>query len=144
MATAWTEKKHGHFLYRTLPGDTIEEMRPAGLFVLRSADGPIIAFAGGSGITPVISIIKTALVTTTRPIVLVYANRSADAVIFADELERLRGDADGRLHVHRVGSLLLLLCAFLRDVSLHARRAIGDVGHVRGLRRLEDGKITDS
>ena len=57
------------------PGDTIEVMRPTGLFVLRATDVPIVAFAGGSGITPVISIIKTALATTTRPITLVYANR---------------------------------------------------------------------
>ncbi len=72
-------------------------MRPAGLFVLRERDTPIVAFAGGSGITPVISIIKTALATTTRPILLVYANRSADAVIFAAELERLARESGGRL-----------------------------------------------
>ncbi len=47
-----------------------------------------------------ISIIKSALATTDRPIVLVYANRSADAVIFADELERLRAGSDDRLSVH--------------------------------------------
>ena len=65
------------------PGDTIEVMRPSGLFVLRETDVPIVAFAGGSGITPVISIIKSALVTTTRPITLIYANRTADSIIFA-------------------------------------------------------------
>src|SRR5436190_16091223 len=81
------------------PGDEIEVMRPTGLFVLheRGRAGvaepeapidniPIVAFAGGSGITPVISIVKSALATTTRDITLVYANRAADAVIFADEL----------------------------------------------------------
>ena len=36
-------------------------MRPAGLFVLRATDAPIVAFAGGSGITPVISLVKSAL-----------------------------------------------------------------------------------
>jgi 3-ketosteroid 9alpha-monooxygenase subunit B len=82
------------------PGDTIEVMPPAGLFVLRETDVPIVAFAGGSGITPVISIIKTALAATTRPISLVYANRTADAVIFAAELERLRSRSGGRLTVH--------------------------------------------
>ena len=71
------------------PGATIEVMRPTGLFVLHDRDVPIVAFAGGSGITPVISIIKSALATTTRPILLVYANRSADSVIFGAELERL-------------------------------------------------------
>lgn len=82
------------------PGDTIEVMRPAGLFVLRATEVPIVAFAGGSGITPVISIIKSALATTERPITLVYANRSADAVIFADELERLRAESPNRMTVH--------------------------------------------
>jgi 3-ketosteroid 9alpha-monooxygenase subunit B len=81
-------------------GTTIEVMRPAGLFVLRPTDVPIVAFAGGSGITPVIAIVKSALATTTRPITLVYANRGADSVIFADELERLRATAGGRLSVH--------------------------------------------
>jgi ferredoxin-NADP reductase len=82
------------------PGDSIEVMRPAGLFVLRDTEAPIVAFAGGSGITPVMSIIKTALVTTMRDISLVYANRSTDSVIFADELERLGKLSSGRLTVH--------------------------------------------
>jgi ferredoxin-NADP reductase len=82
------------------PGDTIEVLRPTGLFVLHEHDRPVIAFAGGSGITPVISIIKSALATTDRRIVLVYANRSPDAVIFADELERLCAASDDRLSVH--------------------------------------------
>jgi ferredoxin-NADP reductase len=81
-------------------GDAIEVMRPAGRFVLRAAEVPIVAFAGGSGITPVLSIVKTALATTTREIALVYANRGAGSVIFAEELERLRAASGGRLAVH--------------------------------------------
>jgi ferredoxin-NADP reductase len=82
------------------PGDKIDAMPPAGLFVLRPAETPIVAFAGGSGITPVLSIIKTALVTTAREIALVYANRGAGSVIFAEALERLRARSDGRFSVH--------------------------------------------
>jgi ferredoxin-NADP reductase len=82
------------------PGDTIDVLRPSGLFVLHDHDTPIVAFAGGSGITPVISIVKTALATTERRIVLVYANRHQDGVIFADDLERLQSTASGRLTVH--------------------------------------------
>jgi ferredoxin-NADP reductase len=81
-------------------GDTIDTMPPTGRFVLRAVDAPIVAFAGGSGITPVLSIIKTALATTTREITLVYANRSPRNVIFANVLERLRVGAGGRLSVH--------------------------------------------
>jgi ferredoxin-NADP reductase len=82
------------------PGAEIEVMRPAGLFVLRHADTPIVAFAGGSGITPVISVIKSALATTARPILLVYANKCANAVIFAGALDELSARSDGRLTVH--------------------------------------------
>ena len=81
------------------PGDTIEVMRPAGLFVLQPVAAPIVAFAGGSGITPVISIVKSALATTDREVLLVYANRSSDAVIFAAELDRLEAGSGGRLTV---------------------------------------------
>lgn len=83
------------------PGDTIDVMRPAGLFVLHDTEVPIVAFAGGSGITPVISIVKTALATTSREVVLVYANRDAESVIFAAELDRLEAEAGGRLAVYR-------------------------------------------
>ena len=82
------------------PGDTIEVMPPAGRFVLRAGETPIVAFAGGSGITPILSIIKTALATTAREIALVYANRGPGSVIFADAIERLRAGSGGRLSVH--------------------------------------------
>jgi ferredoxin-NADP reductase len=83
-----------------VPGAAIEVMRPTGLFVLRERETPIVAFAGGSGITPVISIVKSALATTQRAITLVYANRAADAVIFGDELERMRAAHPERLAIH--------------------------------------------
>jgi ferredoxin-NADP reductase len=85
---------------RLSPGDTIEAMPPAGRFVVRAAETPIVAFAGGSGITPILSIIKTALATTAREIALVYASRDPEHVIFADVLERLRAGSGGRLSVH--------------------------------------------
>jgi ferredoxin-NADP reductase len=82
------------------PGDTIDAMPPAGRFVLRAAETPLVAFAGGSGITPILSIIKTALATTAREITLVYANRDPGSIIFAEVLERLRAGSVGRLSVH--------------------------------------------
>jgi ferredoxin-NADP reductase len=81
-------------------GDTIAVMPPTGRFVLRAAETPIVAFAAGSGITPVLSIVKTALATTTRDVALVYANRNPGTVIFAEPLERLRAAFHGRLSVH--------------------------------------------
>jgi ferredoxin-NADP reductase len=107
------------------PGDTIEVMRPAGLFVLRDSDVPIVAFAGGSGITPVLSIVKSALATTTRDITLVYANRSADSVIFADELGRLAAESEARFTLHHhldseQGFLDPAACAALVGERTHA------------------------
>lgn len=81
-------------------GDAVDVMRPTGLFVLRDTDLPIVAFAGGSGITPVISIVKSALATTDRPILLVYANRGADSVIFGSDLEQLRSEHRNRFTIH--------------------------------------------
>jgi ferredoxin-NADP reductase len=93
--------KMSNWMNNTLcPGDKIDVMPPAGLFVLRATETPIVAFAGGSGITPVLSIVKTALAATAREISLVYANRGPDSIIFAATLERLRAGSGGRLSVH--------------------------------------------
>ena len=84
-------------------GDTLEVMPPNGVFVLREASTPIVLFSGGSGITPCISILKTALRTTDRRIKLVYANRDDRSIIFKDELNALRSEYADRLDiVHRL------------------------------------------
>lgn len=85
------------------PGDTLEVMPPNGLFVLGAKDTPIVLFSGGSGITPCISIIKTALATTDRSIKLLYANRDDQSIIFKDELAKLLSEHADRLEVvHRL------------------------------------------
>lgn len=84
-------------------GDSLEVMQPAGVFCLRDRTTPIVLFGGGSGITPVISILKTALATGKRPVKLVYANRDEASIIFAKELEALRASHPDRLEiVHRL------------------------------------------
>jgi ferredoxin-NADP reductase len=105
--------------------DTIDVMPPAGRFVLRAAEAPIIAFAGGSGITPVLSIVKTALAATTREVALVYANRDPGSIIFADVLEGLSAGSGGRLRVHHHldsenGFLDAAACAALVGHRTHA------------------------
>jgi 3-ketosteroid 9alpha-monooxygenase subunit B len=62
---------------------------PSGIFTPKSYDTDLLLFAGGSGITPVISIAKTALATGTAKVVLLYANRDEASVIFASELTEL-------------------------------------------------------
>jgi len=87
-------------------GSELEIMPPAGHFCLRESDAPIILFGGGSGITPIISIIKTALAKTSRPIKLIYANRDEGSIIFKNELEALRSsNLDQFEIVHRLDDL---------------------------------------
>jgi len=56
-------------------------------------------FGGGSGITPILSIVKTALTSTRRRIKLVYANRDRDSIIFRDVLESWRARFPDRLQI---------------------------------------------
>lgn len=72
---------------------------PAGSFVLGDGDRKVILFAGGSGITPVISIIKSALATSQRSMKLIYANRDESAVIFKAALDELARAHPDRLEV---------------------------------------------
>jgi 3-ketosteroid 9alpha-monooxygenase subunit B len=81
------------------PGDLLEVGRPTGLFRLTGSDADVVAFGGGSGITPVFSLMKSALATTARRVRLLYANRDAAGVIFAGELSALRGRHPDRLEV---------------------------------------------
>ncbi|MDG2333418.1 MAG: ferredoxin--NADP reductase [Myxococcota bacterium] len=84
-------------------GQSLSVMKPAGHFCLQDRQTPIVLFSGGSGITPVISLIKSALAKSEREIRLVYANRDAASIIFRDELDALVADHPGRLRVsHRL------------------------------------------
>ena len=80
-------------------GTVLDVLPPAGTFCPRSLDGEFLLFAAGSGITPVISILKSVLAAGRGRAALVYANRDEQSVIFADELRRLAASADGRLVV---------------------------------------------
>lgn len=71
------------------PGDPVEVSPPAGFFRLDDSPGDVVAFAAGSGITPILSLLKTAAATTTRRVRLLYANRDEPSVIFAAELAGL-------------------------------------------------------
>ena len=73
-------------------GDEVHAAPPEGRFVLRgdaSASDELIAFAGGSGITPIMSLVRTALAGSSRRIKLCYANRVAESVIFSEALAGL-------------------------------------------------------
>ena len=82
-------------------GDTILVQPPEGRFVLRSDEGDhgIVLFGGGSGITPVLSIMKSALRTTDRDVKLIYANRDERSIIFKDEIDLWLAEFPNRLEV---------------------------------------------
>ena len=86
------------------PGDRIEVMPPHGSFTWEfdpAAANHYVGFAGGSGVTPVLSLLKTALVTEPGSrFTLLYGNRDSQSVIFLEELARLKNRFMNRLQVH--------------------------------------------
>ncbi|RRO17531.1 ferredoxin--NADP reductase [Saccharopolyspora rhizosphaerae] len=80
-------------------GTEIDVLEPAGVFTPKSLEEDLLLFAAGSGITPIMSILKTALATGSGKVVLVYANRDEKSVIFARELTELTAAHPGRLVV---------------------------------------------
>lgn len=80
------------------PGDELEITGAAGRFVLRDQSrGPLVAFAGGSGITPVFSLVKSALAATDREVRLLSAHRDETSAIFRTALDGLAARHPGRL-----------------------------------------------
>jgi ring-1,2-phenylacetyl-CoA epoxidase subunit PaaE len=88
------------------PGDTIDVMTPLGRFgtELDPANAKHYAFiAAGSGITPVISLVATTLaVEPESRVTLLYGNRTAGSVMFADDLADLKDRYAERLHLVHV------------------------------------------
>jgi 3-ketosteroid 9alpha-monooxygenase subunit B len=92
---------------RVRAGTILDLLPPAGMFSPRSLDGDFLLFAAGSGITPVMSILKSVLHGGRGRVVLVYANRDERSVIFGSVLRRLASEFAGRLVVvHWLDSLL--------------------------------------
>lgn len=83
-------------------GDEIELLPPAGHFVLPHTDEEkhYVCFAAGSGITPVLSILKTALHNQPKSsFTLIYGNRSSRSIIFKEEIEALKNVYMDRLQL---------------------------------------------
>ncbi|WFP16965.1 1,2-phenylacetyl-CoA epoxidase subunit PaaE [Citricoccus muralis] len=103
-------------------GDTLEVMNPQGAFtskmqitsmndaeqlaeaeVAKNPNTHLVAFAAGSGITPIMAIAKAVLgASASSSFDLVYANRSAMDVMFAEELGDLKDKYPSRLAIHHV------------------------------------------
>jgi ring-1,2-phenylacetyl-CoA epoxidase subunit PaaE len=120
-------------------GDQLEVMEPIGKFNTElnpSNKKNYVAFAAGSGITPVLSLIKTTL--TTEPesnFTLVYGNRSRSSIIFFEELEGLKNKYIDRFN------LIHILSRERTDATLN----FGRIGteKLTELNRLVDYTATD-
>jgi 3-ketosteroid 9alpha-monooxygenase subunit B len=82
-------------------GDDLTMTRAAGTFVLSPTSVPLLAFAGGSGVTPILSLAKSALATTERTVRILCADRDRTSVIFEAAIDELVERYPGRLSVDR-------------------------------------------
>ena len=120
-------------------GDVLEVMEPVGKFYTEldpANKKNYLAFAAGSGITPVISIIKTTL--RSEPdstFTLVYGNRSRSSIIFFEELEGLKNK-----FIHRF-NFINILSRERTDSPINFGRV--DIGKLTELEKLIDYKKMD-
>ena len=102
------------------PGDSLEAMPPMGAFhvPLEPDSGRgYLGFAGGSGITPVLSLIKTTLAREPRSrFTLIYGNRSINSIMFREELEDIKNIYLGRF------SIVHVLESEAQDIDLFSGR----------------------
>jgi len=120
-------------------GDVLEVMEPVGKFYTELDpvnEKNYLAFAAGSGITPVISIIKTTLRTEPNStFTLVYGNRSRSSIIFFEELEGLKNKFIDRFN------LINILSRERTDSEINFGRI--DIGKLTELEKLIDYKKMD-
>ena len=105
------------------PGMRVEGMEPMGNFHMAlepELEKKYVGFAGGSGITPVLSILKTTLNQEPQSkFTLVYANRGVNTIMFKEELEDLKNLFMGRL------TILHILETEAQDIELFQGRVDG-------------------
>ena len=86
-------------------GDTIEVSVPEGRFVLDKSPANYLAFAAGSGITPIISIASDELRKNSSSIfVLGYGNKTLGSTMFKDSISALKNEFQGRFFVYNIYS----------------------------------------
>lgn len=89
-------------------GEEIEVMAPEGRFIIQPDENAMIDYylvGAGSGITPLMSVIKTVLESEPKSrIHLLYGNRNVESVIFKNELDRMAAEYEGQFSVEYVYS----------------------------------------
>jgi ring-1,2-phenylacetyl-CoA epoxidase subunit PaaE len=86
-------------------GDTLDVMPPQGRFALQESASPrhVLGIAAGSGITPILSIMRTLLASEPDSrFTLIYGNQRSSSVMFAEDIEDLKNRHLGRLSVVHV------------------------------------------
>lgn len=87
-------------------GDELEVMTPMGRFYTETDpahEKEYAAFAAGSGITPIMSIMRTVLSQEPKSrFTLFYGNRNVDSIIFREQIEGLKNEYMGRLRLFHV------------------------------------------
>lgn len=120
-------------------GDTLDVMQPVGKFYTEldpAQSKNYVAFAAGSGITPVLSLIKTTLATEPRSsFTLIYGNKNRSSIIFFEELEGLKNKYMERF------TLLHILSREKTDSPVSFGRIT--TGKLNDLSRLVDYASTD-
>jgi len=129
-----------NFANETLkPGDFLEVMEPVGKFYTELQPGnkkTYVAFAAGSGITPVISIIKTTLrIEPQSQFTLVYGNKYKNSIIFKEELEALKDKFIDRFRI------IHILSRERTDAPINSGRI--DLNKLNGLSKLIRYKNVD-
>jgi 3-ketosteroid 9alpha-monooxygenase subunit B len=79
------------------PGMKMHVLAPSGTFVPKTLDTDFLLLAAGSGITPMMAILKSALTEGGGKVTLIYANRDEDSVIFATALREWAAKYPDRL-----------------------------------------------
>lgn len=79
-------------------GDIVDIAEPSGRFIATHNARPLMLFAAGSGITPIMSIIKHTLSTTESKVTLLYANANQQQIIFGQQLRELSEQYSDRFH----------------------------------------------
>jgi ring-1,2-phenylacetyl-CoA epoxidase subunit PaaE len=113
-------------------GDILEVAEPEGKFILKpEANKNYIAFAAGSGITPVLSMVKAVLENeSSSTFTLVYGNKSALSTIFKSELDALAEKYAGQFNLHYMFSKKLKSDSkFGRIDKNHTNYFVKDIHH---------------
>jgi len=113
-------------------GDVLEALPPMGNFYSagqESKDPHYLAFAAGSGITPILSIIRTGLEEEpTARFTLIYSNKNPNTIMFREDLEDLKNDHMGRFNViHILSDNAQEIDLFKGRVDAEKCRALFDI-----------------